>query len=114
MAHRFAPFNHKNLTIRPYESGWTARQMEGHVVESMLEMQMGWDSVSMKKPNSKMDFRGANIVSICIQGGIGSVNTIHDAVSNGTPVICAPPMPLACLPGLKVRAMTLGMRRRCW
>ena len=90
VAYRFPPFNHYDMTIRPYESGWTARQQEEHLVESMLEMKMGWHGVRMKKPNSKSDFSGANIVSICIQGGVGSVSTIFDAVKHGTPVLCLP------------------------
>lgn len=76
------------MTIRPYESGWPARQLEEHLVESMLEMKVGWHGVGMKKPNSKSDFGSANIVSICVQGGVGSIGTIFDAVSHGTPVLC--------------------------
>jgi len=78
------------MNIRPYESGWPARQKEEHLVESMLELKMGWHGVRIKKPNSKSDFGSANIVSICIQGGVGSVSTIFDAVKHGTPVLCLP------------------------
>ena len=73
--------------IRPYQSGAPQRAMEEYILDALRKENLGWDQMSLKKPSPKVDFSGIPAISICVQGGPGSVKTVLDAVSNDIPCL---------------------------
>ena len=88
----FPPHPVKNMrgqegVIRPYLSGAPSRSMEEYILDVLRHKRIGWDQMYMKKPSAKISFRGVPVISICVQGGPGSINTVLDAARNGTPCL---------------------------
>lgn len=49
---KFPLFRINQLNIRPFESGWPARQMEQHIINAMRELEIGWHDVIVRNPES--------------------------------------------------------------
>ena len=81
------PKKAKPHVIRPYSSGVLARRMENYILESMQKQKIGWHRMSYREPGAKVGFGGIPVISICVQGGPGTIQTVLDATCNGTPAL---------------------------
>ena len=71
--------------IRPFQSGCKSREMETYILETMKKEEISWNRMSLKNPGPKTSFGGVPLVSVCVQGGPGTIQTVADATANFTP-----------------------------
>ena len=74
-------------TIRPYQSGSPSREMEEHIMGVLMSKEIGWNRMRWEKADAKVNFGSVPLVSICVQGGPGTVGTVMEATLNGTPAL---------------------------
>jgi hypothetical protein len=52
--------------------------MEEHILKTIKDTEVGWHGMSLRSPSLKVSFCGIPAISICVQGGPGSIKTVRD------------------------------------